>query len=201
MAKCYLCQKDTIPFMGGFTMNGIPGKICDTCREEYLKIASSNSDGTYFSDILTSVPNHPSRAMLNKIIQDATISYATSSNGISHDDVVEEIHSMPIATTDFLANHTITEYKNVVTGISVLGTGIFSELDAGDSDFFGKNSSIMESKISTSKDSSLFHMKREAFALSCNAVVGVSLNFIPFTNNMIGIVASGTAVVTSKNTD
>lgn len=201
MAKCYLCQKDNIPFMGGFTMNGIPGKICDACHKEYLKIASSSSDGKYFSDILNSIPNHPSRATLTKIIQDATISYAATSNGMSHDDIAEEIHSMPIATTDFLTDYSISEYKNVVTGISVLGTGIFSELDAGESDFFGKSSSIMESKISTAKDSALFHLKREAYALSCNAVIGVSINFVPLSGNMIVIIASGTAVIITKNTD
>lgn len=201
MAKCYLCQKDNIPFMGGFTMNGIPGKICDTCREEYLKVVSSDSEGSYFSDILNSTSNHPARATILKIIQDATISHTASSSGMNQDDIIEEIHSMPIATTESLDGYSIAEYKNIVTGISVLGTGIFSELDASISDLFGMNVSTMESKISTAKDSALFHLKREAYMLSCNAVIGVSINFVPFTGNMIGIVASGTAVVTSKNTD
>lgn len=189
MAKCYLCQKDNIPFMGGFTMNGIPGKICDTCREEYLKIASSKSDGKYFSDILNSTKNHPATDTLIKIIQDA--------NG----EINNEIDSLPIVTTDFLDGYSIIEYKNVVTGISVVGTAMFHEFEAKLTDSLGLTSVSVETKISAAKTMAFHQLKRDAYLQSCNAVIGVSLSFVPLTGSMISIVASGTAVVISKNTE
>ncbi|MBD5550441.1 MAG: YbjQ family protein [Lachnospiraceae bacterium] len=189
MAKCYLCQKDNIPFMGGFTMNGIPGKICNTCREEYLKIASSKSDGKYFSDILNSTKNHPATDTLIKIIQDA--------NG----EINKEIDSLPVSTTDFLDGYSIIEYKNVVTGISVFGTAIFHEFEAKLTDSLGLTSLSAETKISAAKTAALYQLKRDAYLQSCNAVIGVSMNFAPLNGSMIGVLASGTAVVTSKNAE
>ncbi len=202
MSKCFLCQRDNIGFMSGFSMSGLSGKICDQCHREILKIRNASGDGpdtAYFSDLLNKVHNRSAKEYLQNLLRDANIESMAKSQNIPSDnasDLIDNIvDSILISTTSLIDGHAIAEYKNIVTGISVLGTGFFNELNANVADLLGSSSSAMESKIASAKDSALFYLKREAYDISCNAVIGVSISFVPFSGNMIGLVASGTAVI------
>ncbi|WP_286080669.1 hypothetical protein [Parablautia intestinalis] len=56
MANCELCGKNNISFMGGYSISGITGKVCEDCRSHLLKLRSSNDEDSkhYFQTILQS---------------------------------------------------------------------------------------------------------------------------------------------------
>lgn len=197
MAICSFCERDNIGFMSGYTMSGIPGKICDECHSNLIKLRSSYDEETvcYFNNIMQNSSNSDVVNFLSKEIPQLK---ENSFSGEERENFIKErnkeIESVVLSTTDSINNYEIDSYSNIVTGISVLGTGFFSELDASISDMLGSTSSSFENKISKVRDNALIMLKKEAHRLNCNAVIGISITFVPFSGNMIGIVASGTAV-------
>ena len=204
MAICTLCNKN-INFMGGYVINGLSGKVCEECRSNLLKLRSSNDDAAkkYLRNILqassdTTVTNF----LLNEIepsnLSDHELTEAERIAALNKKKA--EINAIRLSTTDSITDCHIESYGNVVTGIATLGTGFFSELASNISDILGTASTALESKISEAKNNALYSLRKEANSLNCDAVIGVTINFVPFTGNMIGIVATGTAVRLISNT-
>lgn len=94
---------------------------------------------------------------------------------------------------DFEGFH-ITEYKDIVSGEVVLGTGFLSELGADIKDFFGENARGFEGKIAQAKAEALYIIKEKALRLGANALIGVDFDIMTIAGNMIVVSANGTAV-------
>lgn len=197
MANCSLCERDNVGFMGGYTMSGIPGKICEECHSKLIKLRSSYDDDTasYFNYILQSSSNPAVRDfLLEEIPSLKKNSLSDEEREAFIENQNKEINSIILTTSGSIDGFEIESYSDIVTGISVLGTGLFSELDASLSDMFGTTSSSLQNKISDARNKSISTLRKEAHKLQCNAIIGVTITFVPFTGNMIGIVATGTAV-------
>lgn len=204
MANCGLCNKDNISFMSGYIINGVSGKVCEECRANLLKLRSTGDESCkqYFRNLIESSPNTNISNFLYSEIESSQISNSKISEAERSANIEKmnaEINSILLSTADSIANHHIESYGNIVTGISALGTGFFSELNASISDVLGTTSSSFENKISEAKDNALYALKKEAHKIICNAVISVSITFVPFSGNMIGIVATGTAVTIVPN--
>ena len=89
----------------------------------------------------------------------------------------------------------IVEYKKVISGSTVLGTGFLSEFSASISDFLGESSAAFAKKLESAKESAYDTMLSKAIVAGANAIIGVDFDYITFSNNMMGVVANGTAVV------
>lgn len=188
---CNICQNPE----GKFTMTGIPGKMCTACHDAILQARKGNIETAknYFDSIVfASEIGH--RYVQNELELDTYTVMSKDELNVKQKEMQDAIHSVILSTADAISNHQIESYGNIVTGITVLGTGFFSELNANISDFLGVTSTSMENKISEAKDNALYMLKKEAYQNNCNAVIGISLSFVPFANNMIGLVATGTAV-------
>lgn len=110
-----------------------------------------------------------------------------------------EVHK---ATTGYnFDGYRIVDYKGIVSGETVIGTGIFSELAASTSDLFGVESNSFADKMRGTKQSALMKLKAQSVLVGGNAVIGVDFDYINFSNNMIGVSANGTAVVIEKIED
>lgn len=103
------------------------------------------------------------------------------------------------STTDFVVGHQIVSHVGVVTGSVVLGTGMFSELRAGLSDALGAGSEAFARKMEEAKDDAFDRAYAHASAAGANAMIGVSIKYTRFSDNMIAAVVTGTAVVIAKN--
>ncbi len=101
---------------------------------------------------------------------------------------------MPITTGYDFHGYVITDYLGIFSGECVLGTGFVSELSASFSDLFGTTSDAFSEKLEKAKEHALDRLKRNCLAHDANAVIGVDFDYITFGNNMIGVVANGTAV-------
>ncbi len=93
----------------------------------------------------------------------------------------------------------ITEYIKFISVEVVIGTGIFSEFKAQISDFFGSRSGAFQAKLAKIKALAIKELKEKAAEIKGNAVIGVDLDYINFTQNIIGLVISGTVVSLKKD--
>ncbi|MBS5129885.1 MAG: YbjQ family protein [Lachnospiraceae bacterium] len=92
----------------------------------------------------------------------------------------------------------IVDYKGIVSGEVVLGTGFLSEFAASFSDALGIESGTFAKKMSEAKQGALNNLIMNALLQGGNALIGVDFDYITFSNNILGVSANGTAVVIEK---
>ena len=68
------------------------------------------------------------------------------------------------------------ESKGIVSGYSVIGTGVFTEIASAWTDFFGMESGAYFEKIRTGEDRAIGMAKLKALRLGANAIYGATLN-------------------------
>lgn len=93
-----------------------------------------------------------------------------------------------------IEGYRITKYIDHVSAVAVLGTGIFSGLNASISDLFGTRSSMYEDKLSKAKDMAICELKNRAKAIGANAIIGLDVDYTTFSADIIGVAVGGTAV-------
>lgn len=108
------------------------------------------------------------------------------------------IKNIMLTTSISFDGYFVEEYKGIVSGETVLGTGFLSELGAGFSDLFGVESRMFSDKMGAAKNTALDKLILKTAELEANAVIALTFSFANFTSNMIGIMATGTAVKIKK---
>lgn len=88
----------------------------------------------------------------------------------------------------------ILEYVGFCSGECVLGTGFLSSLEAGLSDFLGMSSTLYKDKLSKAKEIAIEDLKQQALNRGANAIIGLDVDYTMFSSDIIGVIASGTAV-------
>ena len=99
-----------------------------------------------------------------------------------------------LTTTNEIQGREIDKYLGIVSGESVLGTGVFSEVFASISDLIGAESSVFGEKLKEAKKSAVLYVKNEASKLGADAIVGADIEVGVTANNMFIVSVSGTAV-------
>ena len=102
---------------------------------------------------------------------------------------------MIVTTTNTLDNKTITDYKGIVAGETIIGANLFKDFFASITDVIGGRSSSYEKVLRKAKRIALEEMEEKAKELGANAVVGVDLDYETVAKGMLMVIASGTAVV------
>lgn len=90
--------------------------------------------------------------------------------------------------------YNIVEYLGHYTGEYVLGTGFLSSLDASIADFIGSGSGLYKDKLQNAKRWAMESLTEKVGHTKANAIIGIDLGYTMFSNNMIGVIVSGTAV-------
>lgn len=104
---------------------------------------------------------------------------------------------MLMTTTDGVDGAKITQYLGIVSGDTVLGTNIFSDLFASIRDIVGGRAGSYEEKLQKAKDTALADMAARAKALGADAVIGIDLDYHSIggdSKTLLMVVANGTAV-------
>jgi len=110
------------------------------------------------------------------------------------------IHSVPILTT-----HTphLWDYQpiGVVTGQSVIGTGIVSEFKSSFTDFFGMSSGSFTAKIAQGETDCFLQMRMKTLKSGGNAIIATDIDYgeLGSVKGMIMVCSAGTAI-NLKNT-
>ena len=113
-----------------------------------------------------------------------------------------EIDSI-LLTTETAPNLNITKRIEIVTAECAFGMNIFKDLFAGVRNVVGGRSEAVQKTMRDSRRTALYELKKEAYEVGANAVVGVDLDYVELAgtgSSMVMLVASGTAVVI-KETD
>ncbi len=110
-------------------------------------------------------------------------------------EMCELVAGMMLTSGYDFDGYTIIKYIGVVSGQVVLGTGFLSEVSATFADFFGETSKKFEDKLETAKNAAIEKLIVKSLEKGANAIIGVDFDYITFHNNMIGVVANGTAVI------
>lgn len=109
--------------------------------------------------------------------------------------VYQQVASV-ILTTEAVAPFQIVERIDIVTAECAFGMNIFKDLFAGVRDVFGGRSKAVQKTMRDARKTALHELRREAYEIGANAVVGVDLDYVELSGagNMVMLVASGTAV-------
>ena len=110
-------------------------------------------------------------------------------------DRLEAIESV-LLTTEAALNLNIVERIEIVTAEVAYGMNIFKDLFAGVRDIVGGRSNAVQNTLRDARRTALYELKKEAFNVGANAVVGVDLDYVELSaaGSMVMLVASGTAV-------
>lgn len=105
-----------------------------------------------------------------------------------------------LLTTETMLNLPIVRRIEVITAECAFGMNIFKDLFAGVRDIVGGRSETIQNNMREARRTTLYELKREAYSLGANAVVGVDLDYVELSSSgsMVMLVASGTAVEISE---
>lgn len=106
---------------------------------------------------------------------------------------------MIVTTTNAIEGKTITQYKGIVFGESIIGANIFKDFLAGIRDIVGGRSGSYEGVMVEARENALREMEQRAAAMGANGIIGVDLDYevLGAQNGMMMVTCSGTAVVLS----
>ena len=103
-----------------------------------------------------------------------------------------------LVTTETAPNLNIIQRIEIVTAECAFGMNIFKDLFAGVRNIVGGRSEAVQKTMRDSRRAALYELKKEAYEVGANAVVGVDLDYVELAgtgSSMVMLVASGTAVV------
>lgn len=108
----------------------------------------------------------------------------------------EVIEAVTLTTETYPQGLQIDERIEVVTAECAFGMNIFKDLFSGVRDIVGGRSEAVQKTMRDSRRTALYELKKEAYEVGANAVVGVDLDYVELSaaGSMVMLVASGTAV-------
>jgi uncharacterized protein YbjQ (UPF0145 family) len=89
---------------------------------------------------------------------------------------MDKSKNIVVTTTSSLDGWKITNYIGVVTSHVVAGTGIFSDIVAGFSDFFGGRSETYRKQLESIDNEAIAELKSKAAKLGGNALIGLRID-------------------------
>ena len=216
MGTCRICGKN-FGLMGGGSepYTGHNLQVCNSCGEVLKKIDKvKNEDTQEVKDLFVSVMSMTDDADVKQILTDYSKSVISDSEklvAITNEskekaeraqNIEENFYDLEKAfkvTTGYdFEGYQIVDYKGIVSGDIVLGTGFISEFAASWSDAFGTTSNTFAGKMKTAKQKALKQLMANAMITGANAVIGIDFDYTMLSNNMLGVSANGTAVVIRK---
>lgn len=108
-----------------------------------------------------------------------------------------EIDALLLTTETYPEGLKITKRIEVVTAECAFGMNIFKDLFAGVRNIIGGRSEAVQKTLRDTRRTALYELKKEAYEVGANAVVGVDLDYVELAatgSTMVLLVASGTAV-------
>ena len=122
--------------------------------------------------------------------------YRSKQHQEDRQEKIEQIHAIML-TTETAPNLNIKERIEVITAECAFGMNIFKDLFAGVRDIVGGRSEAVQKTMRDSRRTVLYELKKEAYEVGANAVVGIDLDYVELSasGTMVLLVASGTAVV------
>lgn len=210
MAVCPLCGKKMGILENQISeFEGDPG-VCLSCHDVLehqisASIKQALHAGKTEKEIKQEIINKyakssSSQIYLNNYVKNVWNDIFVSRIRLDYIDTMKElIKTVKITTGYDFDGYKISDYRGIISGESVIGTGLFSEMLAACSDLMGMNSDSFSQKMRAVKTNALEQLRLQAIEIGANAIIGIDFDYITFGNNMIGVSANGTAVQIEKS--
>lgn len=210
MGNCCICGNKISLLKGGIdiTFNNEKYEICDVCNAQRVKLHNDNLDvvksaANYFMDF----KEKDLPANVINLIE----SYISIANSRIYGDKYREqekkkmeekrtvrnqlYKSMKLTSGYNFEGYRIVKYCDVLSSSVVMGTGMFSELEASITDMFGTKSREFSQKIEKAKQDAKEQLMNQSANIGGNAIIGLDYNVFSLAANMIAVTAHGTAVL------
>lgn len=127
----------------------------------------------------------------------AAVRSLRESMGKSKAYIRENIVDFPMMTISQVPPGAVCKIQSMVTANVTVGTGLFSELSQGFSDFFGVTnvSSGMSLKVNSGESKAREMLVAKAMLLGANCIIAVDVDYGTTANNAATVNMQGTAVV------
>ena len=211
MPKCVCCEKN-ITFLKSYydLVEDDKNVVCNDC---YNLIFNEMEDSTSIDNFEKGCKKSKSIAeeqvtlegqkYIDKYIEQKRQKFMGTSNSEDEEQrkIKEKISGHMLTTGFNFEGFKIVDYKQVISGETVLGTGFVSEFSASFSDFFGSSTNMFSNKLKQAKEAALEKLILTSIDIGGNAIIGVDFDYITFTGNLIGVVANGTSVLIKKTAE
>lgn len=216
MATCKVCGKSYGMFGGGEEpYTGYKLAVCNECGNIFKVVEGTKKDDPgecekQLKGLIDSCHNEEVKGILkdygSKVLKRSQELIKNQQLEKERNQLLETIEeefeerkrNFKITTGYNFEGYNIIEYKGIVSGEVVLGTGFMSEFSASVSDLFGTQSNIFANKMAQAKQGALVNLIKNALLKEANALIGVDFDYITFNNNILGVSANGTAVVIER---
>lgn len=101
---------------------------------------------------------------------------------------------MILTTTSGIDGVAIRDYLGLVTGETIIGSNVFSDIFASITDIVGGRSSSYEKVLKQAKDAAIEEMTNKAKELGADAIIGIDIDYETIGKGMLMVIATGTAV-------
>lgn len=113
---------------------------------------------------------------------------------------------IPIATVNSIGGKKIIATVDVVSAECVFGVNIFRDIFASVRNFVGGRSASYQKVLKDAKATCFCEIRKEAFALGANAVIGLQLDYSSISpsgdaGSLLMLVVTGTAVIVENEKD
>lgn len=212
MANCGMCGKKMGLLENQYSEFQDDAGVCIQCHNTlktviYPDIVNMVNEGQSDEAIMGSIKSKHASLVGNVIYLEKYIEHILIKlRGIDPDEekrarlyeLQQKADSMKITSGYTYEGYKINEYIGMISGETVIGTGLFSEFLASIDDLYGMESNSFSGKMRKVKENALIKLKMHAATVGANAIIGVDFDYITFSSNMIGVSANGTAVVIEK---
>lgn len=200
MSNVCICCGKRIGLLNG---SHLDNKLCDNCYfpiKEYLATMENELDANKIKE------NH---ALLNNKVNESPylddgkqfiIKYADellNKQNIKSEAMIAEKHirdNFKVTTGNYFEGYSIKDYKGLVSGNVILGTGFSSELDLKRISIAGDEGYVLSDKVNKARNDAISKMIDNAIKMDCNAIIGIKFNYFTFESNTIAVIVDGTAV-------
>lgn len=207
-AYCYFCNYGISVLDGDYKVDEkrLPERICFSCDNKRRVIRQAAKEGyedamIFFSEQLQRDEiSWIAKEIINDWIEEGERNKAKREEKEKEKETVaEKMRNFRLTTGYNFEGQRIVEYKGLVSGVSVLGTGLISDLSAVLSDTFGTESNALENKILDARESAKKKMIQKAYDLGGNGIIGIDFDMNVLAMNTIAILATGTVVLAEED--
>ena len=113
----------------------------------------------------------------------------------------KEMQSYLMTTGTSLEGYHIEKYLGIVVGHVVIGGGFGSGFEASIASFAGDETTMLTEKLDQAKEVAQNRAVIKSIQLGGNALIGIDVEFSTFSQDLMGVVFTGTSVKVRKKDD
>lgn len=174
-------------------------RICASCHTKLSTLSQNNSESSEEKSFLLNLlkqNDYPEEisSLLNELIKSDTVITPEDISLRLQNKRLQEIESIQLTSGFNFENHNIVFYHGFISAETALGMGLFKSIAASITNVVGTESESLKANLKTAKDSVIYELKKQAYEKNANAIIGMSINYTMFSDSIVGVIVSGTAV-------